>query len=88
MADGQRSSETEASELRAARILRTRGLWAEYTTGQSPSGEWFALGTIRSDLALPVPPARILVGAGRSAEDAVGGLLVQMETEARRIGSR
>jgi hypothetical protein len=72
-------------ELRNARILRTRGLQAEYTTGQAPSGEWFALGSVRSDVSLITPPAWILVGTGSSAEDAVGGLMIELETEARRI---
>ncbi len=88
MADNARSSESGATELRNARILRTRGLLAEYTTGQAPSGEWFALGSVRSELTLPSPPALILVGTGRSAEDAVGGLMIELETEALRITNR
>ena len=88
MTDSERSSESGATELRTARILRTRGLLAEYTTGQAPSGEWFALGTVRSEIAIPSPPAWILVGTGPSAEDAVGGLMAELETEASRIQSR
>jgi hypothetical protein len=87
MTDNAQSSEQRATELRAAQILRTRGLLAEYTTGQAPSGEWFALGSVRSELPLTSPPAWILVGTGRSVEDAVSGLLTQLETEALRIGS-
>ena len=85
MTDNERTSESGAKELRNARILRTRGLQAEYTTGQAPSGEWFALGSVRSDVSLITPPAWILVGTGSSAEDAVGGLMIELETEARRI---
>lgn len=85
MTDNAQSSESGAMELRNARILRTRGLLAEYTTGQAPSGEWFALGSVRSELSLPNPPAWILVGTGGSVEDAVGGLLIELETEARRF---
>ena len=88
MADNAQTSDSGAMELRNAPVLRTRGLLAEYTTGQAPSGEWFALGSVRSELTLPNPPAWILVGTGRSAEDAVGGLLTELETEARRISSR
>ncbi len=88
MADNAQSSELGATELRNARILRTRGLLAEYTTGQAPSGEWFALGSVRSELPLQQPPAWILVGTGLSAEDAVGGLLIELETEALRIRTR
>lgn len=85
MTDSEHSSESGATELRDARILRARGLLAEYTTGQSPSGEWFALGTVRGELPLPSTPAWILVGAGASAEDAIGGLMIQLESEARRV---
>lgn len=88
MTDSERSSESGAIALRNARIIRTRGLLAEYTTGQAPSGEWFALGSVRSEMTLPSPPAWILVGTGRSAEDAVGGLLMELETEALRIAKR
>lgn len=85
MTDNERTSESGARELRNARILRTRGLLAEYTTGQAPSGEWFALGSVRSEVPLITPPAWILVGTGPSAEDAVGGLMIELESEARRI---
>ena len=88
MTDNARTSESGATELRNARILRTHGLLAEYTTGQAPSGEWFALGSVRSEIALTSPPAWILVGTGRSVDDAVGGLMIELETEARRIVSR
>ena len=85
MKDNAQTSDSGAKELRNARILRTRGLLAEYTTGQAPSGEWFALGSVRSETPLITPPAWILVGTGRSAEDAVGGLMLELESEARRI---
>lgn len=85
MTDNEQSSGSGATELHNAQILRTKGLLAEYTTGRSPSGEWFALGTVRSELPLSSPPAWILVGTGNSVEDAVGGLKIELETEARRI---
>ena len=85
MADKATSSETGATELREIPILRTRGLLAEYTTGQAPSGEWFALGSVRSEIPLPGPPAWILVGTGQSPEDAIGGLLLELESEAARV---
>lgn len=88
MTDKAKSSESEATELRGARILRTEGLLAEYRTGQAPWGEWFALGSVRGELTLPGQPAWILVGAGSSADEAVGGLLIELQTEARRIASR
>ena len=85
MTDTEPTSEAGAKELRNARILRTRGLLAEYTTGQAPSGEWFALGSVRSEVPLLGPPAWILVGTGSSAADAVGGLMIELESEARRV---
>jgi hypothetical protein len=85
MTDSERSSEKLATELKETRILRTKGLLAEYTTGQAPSGEWFALGTVRSELPLVSPPAWVLVGTGSSAEDAIGGLMIKLESEAQRI---
>ncbi|HEX5165893.1 MAG TPA: hypothetical protein VFV93_10900, partial [Thermomicrobiales bacterium] len=66
MTDNAQSSEHGATELRNVRILRSKGLLAEYTTGQAPSGEWFALGSVRSELPLTSPPAWILVGTGGS----------------------
>ncbi|MGE3845148.1 MAG: hypothetical protein AB7I50_26610 [Vicinamibacterales bacterium] len=88
MTDSAQSSAPGATQLHNARTLRSKGLLAEYTTGQAPSGEWFALGSVRSELPLTSPPAWILVGTGRSVEDAVSGLLTQLETEALRIGNR
>jgi len=85
MADNEKASEMGATELREVPVLRTRGLLAEYTTGQAPSGEWFALGTVRSEIPLNSPPAWILVGTGQSVEDAIGGLLMELESEAQRI---
>jgi hypothetical protein len=85
MTDTEKTSDSGATELRNVPMLRTQGLLAEYTTGQAPSGEWSALGSVRSEIPLSSPPAWILVGTGGSAEDAVGGLLIQLESEARRI---
>lgn len=72
--------------LQTARVLRTKGLLAEYSTGRSPSGEWFALGTVRSELPGRDQPAWMLVGTGETADDAVSTLQRQMESEARRLG--
>jgi hypothetical protein len=72
--------------LQPDRILRTRGLFAEYSTGHAPSGEWFALGTVRSESPGRNQPAWMLVGTGESADAAVSTLLRQMEIEAQRLG--
>ncbi|HUG14625.1 MAG TPA: hypothetical protein VMM78_06360 [Thermomicrobiales bacterium] len=73
--------------LQSERVLRTNGLLAEYSIGRAPSGEWFALGAIRSELPGRDQPAWLLVGAGASADAAVSTLLQQMEIEARRLGA-
>lgn len=68
-------------------VLRTHGLLAEYTLGQSVvTGEWFALGTVRSEERPELRhPAWVLVGTGESREDAVSHLLTAMEREALRL---
>ena len=73
MTDTENTSESGAMPLREIPILRTQGLFAEYTTGRAPSGEWFALGTVRSETPLPSPPAWILVGTGHSARRTQSG---------------
>lgn len=70
--------------LQSERVLRTQGLLAEYTTGQAPSGEWFALGTVRHEVSDRRQPAWMLVGTGRTVEDAISRLLSEMEIAAQR----
>jgi hypothetical protein len=78
--------EEQSMTLQSDRVLRTKGLFAEYSTVQSPSGEWFALGTVRSEMPGRDQPAWMLVGTGESADAAVSTLLTQMEIEAQRLG--
>lgn len=85
MADVGRSTEREAAELRTPRVLRTNGLFAEYTMGRAPSGEWFALGSVRSEQPLALRPAWVIVGTGSTAEDAVGRLQSELETQAQLL---
>ena len=87
MTDNERSSQPGATELRDAPILRTKGLLAEYTTGQAPSGEWFALGTVRGETFRLKEPAWLLVGMGPSREDAVANLADRLELEAARFSA-
>jgi hypothetical protein len=54
-----------------APTLREGALVAEYTAGQAPSGEWFALGSVRGDPGGMLRPALIMVGAGVSHDTAV-----------------
>lgn len=74
--------------LQPGQVLRTMGLFAEYSTGQAPSGEWFALGTVRSEEPGLDRPAWMLVGTGETPDAAVNTLLKNMEIEARRINGR
>lgn len=76
----------EATMLQPDRVIRTSGLLAEYTTGQAPSGEWFALGSVRAEIDTERQPAWMIVGTGETVEDAVSGLLSQLEREALKIG--
>jgi hypothetical protein len=73
--------------LQTNRVLRTHGLLAEYSTGQAPSGEWFALGSVRVEDESRRQPAWMLVGTGNTVEDAVSRLLTEMEDAARRFTS-
>jgi hypothetical protein len=72
-------------EREDSRVIRTSGLLAEYTVGQTPKGQWFALGSVRGDTTALKSPAWMIVGTGSSAEDAVDGLRSQLANEARRL---
>jgi hypothetical protein len=78
----------EATSLQSDRVLRMRGLLAEFSTGQAPSGEWFALGTVRAEDEVRRQPAWMLVGTGKTVEDAVSRLLNEMEHAAQRYFAR
>lgn len=55
-------------------------LRAEYTLAKAQaSGEWVAVGTVRSLQSPSCPPAWILVGLGDSASEAVEDLRRQLE---------
>jgi hypothetical protein len=79
--------EDQAMRATQPRVLRTKGLLAEYNVAQRPDGEWFALGSVRSELLLPRHPAWVLVGTGATADAAVGGLLIELESAARKLQS-
>jgi hypothetical protein len=85
MVDTDRSPEREAKPLQHAHIIKTSGLLAEYTTGKTVAGEWFALGSVRTEIPLESrQPAWLIVGTGESVEDAVSTLLTELEREAQR----
>lgn len=87
MPETSQSPEGETPEQRPTAILRTKGVFAEYTTGRAPSGEWFALGSVRSEVDRMLSPGLLLVGVGPSPEDAIGGLLNELESAAVRIAT-
>jgi hypothetical protein len=77
--------DTTQSSSNAARVIRTSGLFAEYSVGKTVAGEWFALGSVRPELPLENrQPAWMIVGTGQTAEDAVSRLLTELEREAHR----
>jgi hypothetical protein len=65
--------------------VRTKGLFAEYSTGMRPSGEWFALGTVQGEHVTLKHPAWVIVGMGRSQEDAIASMVDRLEQEATRF---
>lgn len=69
-------------------ILQVGRLTAEYSAGQAPSGEWFALGSLYIDEIPNVIPATILVGTGGSHDGAVADLHQEVEREAARLTLR
>jgi hypothetical protein len=85
MVDNETSPNEGATALPQARIIKTSGLLAEYTTGKTVAGEWFALGSVRTDGPhVDRQPAWLIVGTGKSADDAVSRLLTELEHEAQR----
>lgn len=65
--------------------LKTAHLNVEYTTCRAPSGEWFALGTVRT-LTRSAGPAWIIVGEGATLGTAIDGLRANVrQAEARLI---
>jgi len=86
MVDIERSPLGKAKMLPEARVIKTSGLLAEYTTGKTVAGEWFALGSVSTEMPLvDRQPAWLIVGTGQSAEDAISRLLTQLELEAQRF---
>jgi hypothetical protein len=68
-----------------ATVLRSLGLMADYSVGQTEAGMWFAIGSVRDASAALYHPAWVIVGTGFTADDAVAALQVQLEDEARHL---
>lgn len=68
-----------------SQTLRSGRLTAEYSTGRTPTGDYFALGTIRGDEDAPLRPAWVIIGTGLSEEDAIRHLTRELEHQAQRF---
>ena len=62
--------------------IEVEGLTAEYSTGCTPTGEWFALGTIVREGGAKATPAWVVVGTGATMDEAVQNLTSEMEVKA------
>ena len=70
---------------RSVRMIEIAGLTAEYSTGCTPTGEWFALGTIVRKVGTTSMPAWVVVGTGANVEDAIQNLTNEIGTQARNL---
>lgn len=84
-AQGQRSPEVGAKDKGRIQVA---DLSAEYSTGQRPDGEWFALGTVRADGVRFDEFPWIVVGTGASRDDAVAQLTEKIENAAQATVAR
>ena len=85
MANQGRATVSESAQDRSVNVIEAAGLVAEYSTGCTPTGEWFALGTIVREAGARAMPAWVVVGTGTSVEEAVQGLAAEIETQARSL---
>lgn len=74
---------SDAARDRQVPFIQADGLTAEYSTGCTPTGEWFALGTITRAGDQRVVPAWVVVGTGSSADEAVSNLTDEIQARAR-----
>ena len=71
------------ADNRRAPVIEANGLVAEYSTGTTPTGEWFALGTIVHDRGVRTMPAWVVVGTGTSKEEALNSLKLEIGSQAQ-----
>lgn len=74
---------SDATVKRQAPVIEADGLKAEYSTGCTPTGEWFALGTITHDGEKRAMPAWVVVGTGATIDEAVISLTQEVRAQAR-----
>jgi hypothetical protein len=69
-------------------VVEAGALYAECTVVRAQeTGDWLAVGTVRSRLRTPLPPAWILVGIGSTAAAAIEDLRVKLRVAERRLPS-
>jgi hypothetical protein len=68
---------------RRAPVIEANGLVAEYSTGRTPTGEWFALGTIVRERGVRTMPAWVVAGTGASKEEALNSLKLEIRSQAQ-----
>lgn len=74
-----------SAQDRTPAIIETAGLRAEYSTGCTPTGEWFALGTIVCNIGTISIPAWVLVGTGANAAEAIQSLTTAIGLQAGNL---
>jgi hypothetical protein len=62
-------------------IVRIGDVSAEYSTGRRSNGEWFALANLSPRRRVAVGPATLVIGLGRSAEEALQRMTARIEDE-------
>jgi hypothetical protein len=62
--------------------IEVSGWKAEYSTGRTPTGEWFALGTITHSGEKRAMPAWVVVGTGTTVDEAVSNLTLEVRSQA------
>jgi hypothetical protein len=72
----------EAQRVRLVSVVQIGSVNAEYSTGQRPSGEWFALATLDAPTLPTVGRVRLRIATAATPEEAVLRLTQRIESEA------
>lgn len=82
MTDHAGVTTSQTTRDRRPPVIETSGLTAEYSTGCTPTGEWFALGTIQRTGHGTSMPAWVVVGTGATVDEAVTSLTHEIRAQA------
>lgn len=74
--------------IRQAQRIQVADLSAEYSTGQRPDGQWFALGTVRAPGERFDEFPWVVVGTGSNPDDAVAQLIEKITNAAQATAAR